>query len=45
MFKVSLTAFVTFLISIAAFAQEAAKKPTMLESIFQFLINLKAETK
>jgi len=38
MFKVSLTAFVTFLISTAAFAQEAAKKPSMLESIFPFFI-------
>lgn len=42
MFNVSLTAFVTLLISTAAFAQEAvqqaAKKPSMLESIFPFFI-------
>ncbi len=38
MFNVSLTALVTFLVSTAAFAQEAAKKPSMLESIFPFFI-------
>lgn len=38
MFNFSFTAFATFLFSVAAFAQEAAKKPSMLESVFPFII-------
>lgn len=38
MFNFSLTAIMTFLVSTVAFAQEAAKKPSMLESLFPFVI-------
>ena len=38
MFKVSFIALVSLFMSTAAFAQEAAKKPSMLESIFPFFI-------
>lgn len=38
MFNFSFTVIATFLFSIAAFAQDAAKKPTILESVFPFII-------